>query len=326
MKPYIKEYFKSFKIKEKCILCGSSNSEELVKRKIPTLGLIAHHICNECGLIFINPKPSFQATEDYYSSYGSGIVNNNAKLNDPYDFKSWTWKSNTFLRQLNFFIKKNFIDTKKKIDVFELGAGAGIHLKVLQERFNVNSAYASEPGDGYSDLFKHFNPTAHLTKSTAFYDCPTLKDINFDLIFCRGTFEHTYYPEKILEGIRKKLKPSGIFWLMMPLSWCPIRNPDWWFPWDHFYSYNKMTIKQLLEKNGFKVLLVDNLLQQHMMQVIAIPSEKYGYVPYPNRKKMVAEFKQRIYNFIETKGEDYNYPSLYIKFKNKIKKYLKINS
>lgn len=51
--------------------------------------------------------------------------------------------------------------------------------------------------------------------------------------------------------------------------------------------------------------------------------EKYGYVPYPNRKKMVEEFKQRIYNFIETKGEDYNYPSLYIKFRSKIKKIFK---
>ncbi len=52
----------------KCIMCGD---ERLIKRLKPFGGTLVK--CTECGLVFRNPRPSYETIKEYYKDDYSNI-------------------------------------------------------------------------------------------------------------------------------------------------------------------------------------------------------------------------------------------------------------
>ena len=56
--------------------------------------------------------------------------------------------------------------------------------------------HATEPGKGYENIFKTFNPGAGFL-SRRFWLEQEISESKYDLIFLDGVFEHVYNPEEM---------------------------------------------------------------------------------------------------------------------------------
>ena len=89
----------------------------------------------------------------------------------------------------------------KKLNLLEVGAQHGILEKFLPE----NISYVSLDMDEHSDY------NVDLNKEKMPFD-----DENFDIVVCLETLEHTLYPSKIIEELKRVLKKDGTMILSMP--------------------------------------------------------------------------------------------------------------
>lgn len=86
-----------------------------------------------------------------------------------------------------------------------------------------------------------------------FYDGKKLPFNNneFESIFSSEVFEHVFNLEEILPELNRVLKPGGKILITCPFVWNEHEVP-------HDYArYTQFALKNLLEKNGFKILVID---------------------------------------------------------------------
>lgn len=86
-----------------------------------------------------------------------------------------------------------------------------------------------------------------------FYDGKKLPFNNneFESILSSEVFEHVFNLEEILPELNRVLKPGGKILITCPFVWNEHEVP-------HDYArYTQFALKHLLEKNGFKILVID---------------------------------------------------------------------
>jgi len=71
----------------------------------------------------------------------------------------------------------------------------------------------------------------------------------FDCIYSNNTLEHSKFPDKVIKGVFRALKPGGIFIVGMPLDG---NNPKIKDP-AHFFRATEKDVVDLLKNNGFYV-------------------------------------------------------------------------
>jgi SAM-dependent methyltransferase len=69
----------------------------------------------------------------------------------------------------------------------------------------------------------------------------------FDCIFSSEVFEHVFRPEELLYEMNRVLKPGGVLLMTLPFAYIEHEKPY------DFARYTSFGIKDLLERNGFKV-------------------------------------------------------------------------
>lgn len=86
-----------------------------------------------------------------------------------------------------------------------------------------------------------------------YYDGVTLPfaDHHFDSIFSSEVFEHVFTLPQILPELNRVLKPGGKMLITCPFAWEEHEVPA------DYARYSRFALKDLLEKNGFKVLVTD---------------------------------------------------------------------
>lgn len=88
------------------------------------------------------------------------------------------------------------------------------------------------------------------SKIDVYYDGKRLpfNDSIFDSLFCSEVLEHIFNPEEILPELNRVLKPGAKALITVPFSW-----NEHEMPYD-YARYSSEGIKNLLEKNGFKII------------------------------------------------------------------------
>jgi methionine biosynthesis protein MetW len=91
---------------------------------------------------------------------------------------------------------------------------------------------------------------------------------NFDVILFGDVLEHTHYPERILEEVKKLLKPGGEIIVSIPnIAHWRIRMGLLFGRFDyadsgildrtHLHFYTRLTARKLLEENGYRISRMD---------------------------------------------------------------------
>jgi len=267
-----------------CNLCQSDRWDPIARQRDLLLESTGEEFtvvkCRQCGLIFLNPRPSMERLSSYYPAVYYPPVQRKARpqlqaqakklsvrmkrwmLEDHYGYPSpypsaW-WRP---LRRMLLWPDKLLRTLKGRHPlpwrgeghVLDVGCGAGGNLKTLQDQgWAVSGIEISEIAAGHArDLV---NGSIHTgTLETAPYP-----QGGFDLVLMSHSLEHLPNPVDALRRVHRLLKDDGLVVISVPNidSWEFMLFGRWWFHLDpprHFYHFTKRSLSRILGQAGFRV-------------------------------------------------------------------------
>jgi 2-polyprenyl-3-methyl-5-hydroxy-6-metoxy-1,4-benzoquinol methylase len=196
-----------------CPLCGSQRSlpchEERVLDVDYSQDKFSVHteqyfICDNCGLIYIYPRPSADVLSKYYASIPVSQISNKV-LND--------YKKSEYERTVNFILTNTGLDSGRIIDV---GAASGDLLYYFGSHTNAH-LIGIEPSEECCNFAKETYNIEMIQNQFEDIDLTEygLMD-SADLVLCCNTLEHTINPACFLRDLSLMVKPSGFLYVEVP--------------------------------------------------------------------------------------------------------------
>lgn len=238
---------------ERCEICNGTNFKEHVRARDPHYGNegeFAFFRCEDCSLLFLNPKPTQAyldtAYPDQYYSYRAPSLRSPAKR-----------AVRAVIDKIRPFLLLRLQRTKDPVfskpgTMLDIGCGAGQFLYEMKAKgWDVKgveiSPHAAEVGRNAGlDIFGGSLLDAKL---------PTQK---FDYIRSNQSFEHVANPRQVLAEIRRIIKPDGKLLIAVPNadSWAArIFGPYWYNlgPPVHVFGYTVSSLSKIAAQEGFTV-------------------------------------------------------------------------
>jgi SAM-dependent methyltransferase len=221
-----------------CILCDRSPHQLLYQK-----GTWQYFRCNDCGMVWLDPRPS---VGDLLKSYDTYLPD------DDDDIACWEKMIAPVVETA-----ATLIESHKNSDgarLLDIGCGHGFFLKNMAQRgWTVEGIEVSRPGRDYArkslGLSIHSKPLEDLA----------LADNCFDVVTLFYVIEHVHDPGMVLQEVCRVLKPGGMVLLRWPHS-TPVvkilgpfaKKLDIFHTPFHLYDFNPGAMLQLLEMSGFK--------------------------------------------------------------------------
>ena len=220
---------------KKCYICGSSEIEDTgySLRDDKTIKVLR---CKRCSLVFLS---SFEhINKDFYKDGKMHSGN--------FDHKRWLEASYDDDRR-RFLMLKKIIKGKKLLD---FGCGAGGFLMMAKDY--ASKVAGVEKQDALRALFNE--------KNLDIFDNPDEIHDKFDVITMFHVLEHLPDPKSVIKELLNKLKDDGKLIIEVPneddalLSLYACKKFADFTHWScHLYSFNRKTLKKLLEDTGVKI-------------------------------------------------------------------------
>ena len=213
--------------------------------------------CGGCGLMYLADRPVFEAMSliyppNYYSFDESCRQSRLVKV----------IRDRLESRKVAAYL--GLLDGVNR-SVLDVGCGDGRLLDILKARcsplwtlmgIEIGKAAAVKAGEkGFSIIHGDFET----------YDSAALAG-RFDLVLMHQVLEHTRSPREVIRKVGRLLKPGGLFSIETPdtESWDQrLFGRRYWGGYHiprHFYLFNKVTLRRLLEEEGFEVLSCRSIL------------------------------------------------------------------
>lgn len=144
--------------------------------------------------------------------------------------------------------------------ILDVGCGGGIMAQILRRKGHIIDGITISPKEAaaaklYCRSVFVFNLENGL---------PTEISDKYDYVICSHVLEHICYPHLLLAGVKKHLKPDGLFLVALPnlmhyrSRWELVKgnfNYEESGVWDstHFRWYTFSSAYRLLDENGFKI-------------------------------------------------------------------------
>ena len=197
--------------------------------------------CQQCGLIYINPRLTENDTDNIYIECLKHFPEEEIKQSDA------RRKSDAVRHLLQL---KKLIPSGK---LLELGFGFGTFLKEAHDAgYDAIGIEMSE--EHYTNCKKMGLNVIHDRIQNVSFS----KEY-FDIIYANQLFEHLYDPKGVLEIASPFLKMGGILMVGVPNIGClsaKIHGKKWEHlsPVEHLFYYNYKTLSHLFSRCGFKVI------------------------------------------------------------------------
>lgn len=218
-------------VETRCDLCGSANFRLLFEKEH-----FRHVRCNDCGLVFVNPR--LKSHEEFQKISGTGSMGE-GQLSAAQIIR--------ICKELSIF--GNY---RKLNSILEIGAGKGWFLSVARSlgwevwAVEINrDAIAELNQKGIRNV---------ITSSAEDFDTDPE---TFDAVRIWDVIEHLQSPRKCLEKVHGSLRPGGLLRVsttnFRSLSRM-VNGPDWVYlnGADHIVLFDPITIEKLLKSIGFR--------------------------------------------------------------------------
>lgn len=222
-------------IKERCDFCASMQLEH-VYTPIHSMRGMEVYVCGRCGL-----AQSFSTIP--YQSRPPGSMSADA------DRSSYRYTKDVISdRYENVFSR--FVDFSKIETVLDVGSNRGAFIKLLETRYPGKKITGIEPDPtvtgGYSSL-------PNVSVQTCRFEYAQLPGNYFDFAYCAHTLEHADSARELLLGVRRALKPGGLFFVAVPnlVFYNDIIEEIFIDP--HTYHFNFSLLKNFAGQMGFSV-------------------------------------------------------------------------
>ena len=244
-----------------CDLCGQDNTRVLFGKK-DKLGVTEDefHVveCQECGLVYINPRPSPEEIGKFYPEIYSWketleaesvLTRGIRKLEKTYRYH--------LLRDEVAKVRR--LTERRSGRVLDIGCGTGDRLDVFRsEGFETFGVETSDSAD-YAKEHLRLN----VLKGDLF--SANFPDRSFDLVTLYNVLEHTHNPTRICEEIHRILKDNGFLVIQVPNrdSFQYKILGERWAAFDvprDLYYFGAESFKSILGKAGFTVTKMDHFM------------------------------------------------------------------
>ena len=226
----------------KCNLCKSKDSKPIVtlnKFKMP-LCVVK---CRRCGLMYQNPQLDFENMKSFYSQdyyTGEGDVSYTT------DFNKYKAVSIERLR-----IIEKMRSPGKLLDI---GCHSGIFLEAAKERGWDSWGIDVSPFIVEKAKQRGLNVTLGELQDIKF------ESLSFDVVTMYEVIEHLFSPLETLQEIHRILKGNGLLIVqtanMDSLRVKIIEPKNFYFLPVHVYYFTRKTIVKMLQKAGFKIIII----------------------------------------------------------------------
>jgi SAM-dependent methyltransferase len=234
-----------------CILCSDELSifrKEIYDTRFGIEGVYDVGRCNNCGLIQLKSSPAYSELKKLYEEYynfGGGKKGLYIRISTAF-FTSLLYRIWIAIDGDICFYSRS--GTGRLLD---LGCNEGRGLLIYKkngfkaEGLELNEVAAEEARSKGFRVFtiplEEFDP-----------------EYQYDVVVLSHVFEHSLEPDKMLKHVARFLKPSGQVWISCPniKSWLRIIFGRFWINWHvpfHITFFSAVTLKNLLNKNGFEV-------------------------------------------------------------------------
>lgn len=234
-----------------CDNCGQENTTVIYTNKDwkqPDLKHFALLQCNNCNLVYLNPRPTATSLKKFYST----------------DYKPYRKSINDERSPFIHFMRSYKIKKRRKIiekysgnhegTLLDVGCATGIFLNEMKQAgWQVQGVELIKSAAEYArtnfnlDIFQGFLEDAPFSASS------------FDVITYWDVLEHTLSPSKTLKESLKLLSPEGLLVINIP-NWKSLDRflfgPHWIGidPPRHLYAFPKDVLNSMLSNSGFDVI------------------------------------------------------------------------
>ena len=233
-----------------CPVCGSTGLRNVLTAKDHTVSGKAFQIieCDECTLRFTQDAPNPGSISSYYKAE---------------DYISHTDTSKGLINRVYKIVRKRTLTGKRKLierstglkkgNVLDVGSGTGSFVNELKQ--NDWNAVGLEPDNDARKVAKQLYGI-ELSDAAVFY---TLKPESFDAISLWHVLEHVHDPDGYVGQLRTLLNRHGKLFVAVPnyTSLDAAIYGEYWAAYDvprHLYHFSPASIKQLMEKNGLRIV------------------------------------------------------------------------
>ena len=241
-----------------CNICGGTDVLLLFKQRdlyirkgdLTEFSLVQ---CKKCGLVFVNPQPTYQELSPFYQD-GYFV---STGLND--DSKSFLNSLKRFRREKLPEFKPRFykwnLFSKKHGQFLDVGCAVGAKSKGLIQDFPEWSFYGVEPDQNAAYIaskLEKFNVSKGSLLDVRY------NDKFFDVVMFHHVLEHVSDPKLNIQESFRILKDGGYLIIVVPnyrsifsrifkRNWRHLDIPR------HLFQFDKKTLRMVLEENGFSI-------------------------------------------------------------------------
>jgi 2-polyprenyl-3-methyl-5-hydroxy-6-metoxy-1,4-benzoquinol methylase len=291
-----------------CDLCGNKTFKDYLESKDYFLTNEGFTIvkCENCGLLFVNPRPTITEISKYYKS--ENYISHSTKQKGLLD------KVYAIIRKKNHIKKYKLIKHYKNIgSIIDIGCATGEFLDFFKKKgWDVTGVEPNEDARNFAVNTYNLN----IFDEKNINELPEKK---YDIVTMWHVLEHVHDINERVFQLNRILKNEGIAVIAVPNT-----NSDdasfyktFWAGYDlprHLYHFSSNTIKDLFEKKGFRFIETKPLGFDAFY--ISIISEKYK----TGKKNLIKAFYHGLKSNIKAKRNNNEFSSLiYIFKKNDLK-------
>ncbi|HEX5109267.1 MAG TPA: class I SAM-dependent methyltransferase [Vicinamibacterales bacterium] len=224
-----------------CALCGRREYSVVATRDRNGRPLRTV-MCDVCGLVWTNPRPSGDDIDRYYASFYRVDYK---KSREPAVRKVLRGVLGAEERR-----RELLPVLRPGSRVLDVGCGAGEFVYLLRQ--HGLDASGIEPGEEYADFSRR---GLRIPIQTATVDTAVVEPGSQDVVTMFHMLEHVADPRRILATVRGWLRePDGVLIVEVPNVDSTAQAPAHRFHFAHFYSFNAATLSALGESVGFSAV------------------------------------------------------------------------
>lgn len=223
-----------------CEICGSA--EFTVVGEKDRNGAPLHTVlCDQCGLVFTNPRPTSVANERFYRETYRLEYKQTSQPLLKHTYRAGRLASERFAYVSPFMVPHG--------SVLDVGAGGGEFLFLLRSRgYTVQGI---EPNVGYAEFARK---SLGLPVTTATYQQADIGPESQDMVTSFHVFEHLDHPLDALLQLSRWAKLGGCMFVEVPNVLSECQWPHSRFHRAHQYHFSPTTLAHLGTRIGLAVL------------------------------------------------------------------------
>lgn len=207
--------------------------------------------CEDCDTLFVSPRPSYATLMHLYENSPS----------TKYWVEEFFRPMAAARREKIFRPRADYVSSRfpelESARVGDIGAGYGLFLEELRERWPRATSLAIEPSVAMAAILREKN----IRVLEQMLEDVTIGDAGFDLLTAFELFEHLHDPAAFLRRVYTLLKPGGYLYLTtlngqgfdIQLLWERSKSVS---PPHHLNFLNPRSMALLLRRVGFEVIEV----------------------------------------------------------------------